>query len=145
MDLHQKVLNDPAIHSHCYDTNNRYAYYSDLGDGKKREKEIKVLNFVPTYDKWCLVCNRRDARFRCTRCKTIYFCSPDCQMKAWPIHSRHCGRNQFSLCCCCGTKLTANHIKCEKCPVGYCSQKCFQQLSSPHKDFDCNNFAELFN
>lgn len=31
-----------------------------------------------------------DKRKNCSRCKTVYYCSRDCQVAHWPIHKREC-------------------------------------------------------
>lgn len=137
--------NDPCIKAACYLSNNRYAYYADISDEKMRCTEVKVYNFVPTYDKWCLYCNNHNAKMRCTRCKTIYFCNIECQKRAWSVHKKHCGRDQFILCCYCGViNKNVPSVKCDKCPVRYCSQECYNKLHTAHKDFDCDTFCALF-
>lgn len=50
-----------------YNSNNRFAYYFDLTKDfhldttaeKYLDLDTKVYNFVPTYDKWCLYCNKK--------------------------------------------------------------------------------------
>lgn len=126
--------------NYCYATNNRYAYKKDL-NGTIPYDELKIYNFVPTYDAWCLYCDNKNAKFRCSKCKFIFFCNKDCQKKAWQIHRNHCGRNLFELCIMCGYNDT--HIKCDNnCGVGYCSQKCKDQIGSEHEDFDCDYFKQ---
>lgn len=142
----EEVQKDQQIKVLCYLSNNRYAYFDDIGDAKHRTEEIKIYNFVPTYDHWCLYCSKKDAPTRCSRCKTIYFCDKTCQSKAWPIHKKHCGRNQFILCCACGQ--VANDVKsarkCQKCPVMFCSEKCQRDMQKAHDEFDCDHFGRLF-
>jgi hypothetical protein len=43
--------------------------------------ELKHVNFVPSCDK--------NAKFRCSKCKTIWFCDDMCQKAAWKIHKKH--------------------------------------------------------
>lgn len=138
----------------CYACNNRYAYYADKYDVDKdessfllRDGELKVHNFVPTYDKWCLYCNKKGVKAHCGRCKTVYFCDRSCQEKAWYIHRRHCGRDQFVLCAHCGTHLSdqsSGGVKCDRCPVRFCSVQCMVLILAAHKEFDCETFATLF-
>ena len=126
----------------CYATNNRFAYKYDL-NGKIPYDEMKIYNFVPTYDKWCLYCNNKEnVTYRCSQCKFVFFCNKECQKNAWTIHKNHCKRNLFELCIMCGNKDT--HIKCNnKCGVGYCSTKCKEQIESEHDDFDCDYFKSV--
>jgi hypothetical protein len=35
-------------------------------------------------------------------------------------------------------------VKCNECPVKYCSAACREKLEDAHKEFDCDNFAETF-
>ena len=124
-----------------YLTNNNFAYkYDTDGDWMS---ELKTDNFVPTYDHWCLACNNKDASKRCSRCKSVYFCDRDCQIKAWKIHRPHCGRDLFTLCCHCGDHGT---IKCPDCPVKFCSVSCKASIIRSHKEFgDCAEFANMVN
>lgn len=134
-----------------YNSNNRFAYYFDLTKDfpldttaeKYLDLDTKVYNFVPTYDKWCLYCNKKNVTKRCV-CKTIYFCGKECQKNAWPYHKKHCSRDQFTLCCTCGTKTLPLSIKCEKCPVKFCSLDCKNRIYENHLTFDCENFQRLF-
>ncbi|AYV81166.1 MAG: putative ankyrin repeat and MYND domain-containing protein 2 [Harvfovirus sp.] len=125
----------------CYESNNRFAYKYDL-TGKIPESELKVLNFVPTYDKWCLFCDKKECTKRCSICKTVYFCDKECQGRAWAIHKKHCGRNLFTICISCGSNNIK--IKCEKCPVWYCGDKCKRSIAAPHAEFDCDHFIKIF-
>ena len=137
--------NSGFLGNSCYLSNNRFAYYFDRslqGDEVYLQQETKHMNFVPTYDKWCLFCNDKNAKYRCTGCKTIYFCDKKCQKKAWVIHKNHCSRNQFILCCACGNNDIK--IKCKDCPVMYCSKDCKNSFEEMHKDYDCDNFKKLY-
>lgn len=153
-------LNHPKV----YATNNRYAYLWDRyqqtrseEDRQLAEAEMKMHNFVPTYDKWCLHCQRRGCTMKCSGCKSVYFCDRECQAKAWSIHLRHCKRDQFCLCIACGAPMppstpasdasaavTEGPRRCTECPVGYCSSKCYASIAAPHKEIDCPHFARLF-
>lgn len=128
----------------CYFSNNRYAYNYDIGDSKRIGEETKIYNFVPTYDKWCLYCNKKGVELRCSKCKAIYFCNQECQIKAWPIHKKHCDRDLFQVCAGCGIGLTLMKIQCGKCPVKYCSEECKNRLHSAHIEFDCEHFQRMF-
>ncbi|MGH0169373.1 UNVERIFIED_CONTAM: hypothetical protein FKN15_005233 [Acipenser sinensis] len=40
----------------------------------------------------CPTCKRTlDVMQRCTRCRKVYYCSKDCQLKHWPLHKTVCG------------------------------------------------------
>ena len=128
------------LYRNCYLSNNNFAYKYDTNDNY--ENELKIYNFVPTYDKWCLRCLDRDARYKCSDCKAVYFCGRECQRKCWKVHKKHCKRNLFSLCSTCGSDNIT--LKCDKCPVKFCSDKCKNQIYGDHKEFDCEYFHKTF-
>ena len=139
----------------CYKCDNNFAYWEDvyredlLRDENKEKvyKFIKIYNFVPTYDKWCLCCGKKEnIKSKCGKCKSVYFCDNICQKRAWTVHKRHCGRNLFVVCATCGkdTNNTDNLFKCDKCPVVWCSLECKNELYEAHKDFDCTYFSKTF-
>lgn len=138
-----------------YLTSNYYAYcWEDHKQNQHCEKrkqrlkeELKSYNFVPTYDEWCLCCARSGAKYRCSACKSVYFCNQVCQKLAWNIHKNHCKRDTFIACCLCGTSVSGKNsvIKCEDCPVYFCSTKCYDEIHKMHKDSgDCRNFGQTF-
>ena len=50
----------------CYKCDNNFAYKYDyylknntLSNKKKYVNNMKIYNFVPTYDKWCLFCDNK--------------------------------------------------------------------------------------
>ena len=148
MSSHEELIN--SVIPHCYKTNNRFAYYHDLGDRssvpgisapREIDRETKIYNFVPTYDKWCLCCAKKDCKLKCSKCKLIYYCSKECQIKSHPIHKKHCSRDLFTICMGCGTDNYT--IKCAKCPVKYCD-RCYDEFSKPHDDIDCEIFSKTF-
>ena len=128
------------LYNYCYQTNNNFAYKFDTQTDY--ETELKLYNFVPTYDKWCLGCTNKNANFKCSDCKAVYFCGKECQKKCWRIHKKHCKRNLFALCSTCGSKTTV--LKCDKCPVKFCSIECKNKIYKDHLDFDCKYFHETF-
>jgi hypothetical protein len=138
--------------STCYSTDNNFAYALDLYNEDQSPEsierldiwDIKYTNFVPTYDKWCIQCNNKAAKMRCSRCKAVYFCDKICQTKAWRIHKKHCGRNLFSRCIACGNHIES-YLKCDNCPVKFCSESCKEQIYSMHKIYDCDYFSKTFN
>ncbi len=140
--IKEKIAKDkPFLDYLCYKTNNRFAYKQDL-TGVAPEDESKIYNFTPTYDKWCLYCDNKNCKLRCSSCKLIYYCNAECQRKSWIIHKKHCKRDLFCICILCGKDNPK--IVCDKCPVKYCSDKCKSQIEQAHKDFDCDTFHELF-
>ena len=124
----------------CYITNNNFAYKYDTN--ADYDNEMKLYNFVPTYDKWCLGCTNKNAKYKCSDCKSVYFCGRECQKKCWKVHKKHCKRNLFSICMACGNNNIS--IKCDDCPVKYCSEKCKKEFHITHKEFDCDYFNKTF-
>lgn len=143
MEILEQIASNPVLVLNCYTSDNNFAYHYDLG-GEHKLRDIKIYNFVPTYDKWCLACAAKNAHLRCSKCKSVHFCSKQCQKKAWQIHKKHCGRDLFALCCCCG-KGKNDAWKCDNCPVHYCSDICKNKFQSAHKEFDCDYFSQTFN
>lgn len=131
----------PRLNAICYKTNNRFAYKQDL-TGISPNDELKLYNFTPTYDKWCLYCNNKNCKLRCSSCKAIYYCNIECQKKSWPIHKKHCKRDLFCVCILCGQNIP--QISCDKCPVKYCDDECKKKIEVAHKEFDCDTYYELF-
>lgn len=135
----------------CYAVDNNFAYKKEVYEADpSRENQVRMLsdcklyNYVPTYDKWCLTCDKREGvTKRCGGCRAVFFCNRKCQIKAWPIHQNHCGRDLFTLCISCGS--TSITLECPKCPVKWCSQECKKRLQQDHEDFDCDYFATTFN
>lgn len=132
----------PRLYAICYKTNNRFAYKQDL-TGISPDDELKVYNFTPTYDRWCLFCNKQNCTFRCSKCKVIYYCGAECQKKSWPIHKKHCGRDLFCVCSFCGRDNPG--ISCDKCPVKFCNDACKNKIYKAHQEFDCDNYRKMFN
>src|SRR5579863_4867560 len=110
---------------------------------KSLMEDCKCSNFVTSYDKCCLVCRKRDASKRCSKCKSVYYCSNECAIRAWPIHKKHCGRDIFNNCVACGN-TNVPFSKCPNCPVKYCSQKCYNDLHVGHEEIDCEALAKIF-
>lgn len=135
----------------CYLTDNNFAYNKDIYDENPSDenleyvmRNLKVFNFVPTYDNECLYCDNKSPLNRCIDCHSVYFCNTECQRKAYPIHKKHCGRNLFLLCANCGSALKEKIFSCENCPVKFCSEKCKTQLIADHKEYDCEYFGKTF-
>ena len=149
------IMNFIETVTECCKVDNYCAYKFDIlqeensdYNMKQLTNFIKIYNFVPTYDKWCLTCNKHDATKRCSKCKSVYFCSEDCQKKAWRIHKKHCGRDLFVLCATCSIELEnlGSDVKCcDLCPVKFCSKNCMDKIIAAHKEFDCKYFQKTFN
>ena len=41
----------------------------------------------------CEHCQVKDGSRRCAKCKSAYYCGPDCQKVAWPTHKKQCNLN----------------------------------------------------
>lgn len=135
----------------CYAVDNNFAYKKDVFDAEPTKEnrdrafaDIKVFNFVPTYDHWCLFCGKKDVSKQCSRCRHVYFCDQECQRKSWAIHRKHCGRNVFCRCATCGSDGNLSVACSDGCRVVWCSEACKSQMLDAHRDFDCANFKALF-
>ena len=152
----------------CYNADNYFAYkyeiyLKSIDQSNSSDESIsqanydeymmfmKIQNFVPCYDKWCLHCgDRYNSNNRCSGCKSVYYCSSECQKKSWKIHQKHCPRDLFALCMTCGSKTKVDNklldasIKCDNCPVTFCSETCKDRLYDPHVSYDCEYFAKTF-
>jgi hypothetical protein len=123
-----------------YNTSNFFAYKSD--SNQNLIPFIKSTNFIPSCEKTCIVCNK-DAQYKCTKCKSVYFCGKDCQSKAWPIHKKHCERNLFATCSVCGiSDPNISFIKCSKCPIKFCSDKCKETKN--HSSEECSFLLKTY-
>ena len=134
----------------CYAVDNNFAYKKDLFDAEptqhnkiRMEADVRMYNFAPTVDRWCLWCERKEVKRICSKCHHVFFCDTECQRRAWGRHKVHCGRDVFAICITCA-EPTTGAVKCDKCPVTWCSDACKAQLVSAHNDFDCANFVKLF-
>ena len=139
----------------CYKSDNYLAYEydknklnnliqtnDDISDGVM--SFLKYTNFVPCYDKWCLYCCDKNANKKCSNCKSVYLCSKKCQKSAWSIHKKHCNRDLFKVCINCGIDVD-EYIKCDNCPVKFCSESCKNMIYEAHLDYDCKYFTKTFN
>jgi len=41
-------------------------------------------------------CGERGDLLRCSRCRSVYFCSRECQTSFWPLHRSECRGNEFA-------------------------------------------------
>lgn len=123
--------------------------------------ELRTKNFIPNLKNNCLVCAKSDVTKRCGKCHAVFYCDRSCALLGWPKHKLYCGRNLFTVCVCCGQpdiRLLRSMRKnppssaeleklplfkvCEKCPVIYCSDKCWETFHTEHEK-DCADLAEL--
>ncbi|MEX0595491.1 MAG: zinc finger MYND domain-containing protein [Candidatus Paceibacterota bacterium] len=128
---------------------------------KRVQEEMRHTNFTPNLKYNCLVCGKLDVDKRCGKCHAVHYCDEVCARKGWKYHKKQCGRNLFTVCVCCGQPdirlLRSSMVDpppqselikfpdfriCQKCPVRYCSDKCFNKFSKKHEK-DCSIFAEL--
>ena len=157
-EYYEKMLeNDPEfkqrmeglsfLHPIIYDSDNNFAYNKDTNTEWKIIQNSKMYNFVPTYDPWCLACDKEGCKKKCGECKSVYFCNKQCQKKAWHVHKKHCGNDLFKHCIQCGkipnTKVTG-YFKCPKCPIKICSENCKSVIYKTHQEFDCDYFSKTF-
>ena len=140
----QRVESLQILYPVLYRVDNNFAYAFDIRNTYKIQQNSKVFNFVPTYDNWCLACDKRDCKLKCSKCKSVYFCNSECQKKAWKVHKKHCGRNLFEHCIKCGKIPENRDFVCKYCPVIFCSKKCYDELYSSHKEIDCPYFSKTF-
>ena len=61
------------LHPIIYNTDNNFAYNIDTNNEYNIFTNSKILNFVPTYDNWCLYCNARNCDKKCSKCKSVFF------------------------------------------------------------------------
>lgn len=127
---------------------NYVAFYHQLSKSDPSFKNFvmqdsKCLNFVTSYDKWCLMCRNVDANKRCSKCLSVYFCSDKCAKISWPIHKLHCGRNIFNNCITCGAS-DVPFEKCPRCPVKFCSITCKNEIINDHDEIDCEKLFNIF-
>ena len=121
---------------------------------KKAKEAINEIILSKTSKK-CHTCLKKDLELtRCSKCKSIYYCSKECQAKDWKVegggHKEKCVKTEVSsldasfiaqaskVCGSCGYKkieLTA----CSRCLTAYyCSKECqVKDWKEGHHKEDC--------
>ncbi|GMI00942.1 hypothetical protein TrLO_g12173 [Triparma laevis f. longispina] len=64
---------------------------------KEIEEEEELIEKVETFEvsenvseeRKCEACEKEGAK-KCSRCKVVWYCSKDCQVKDWKIHKKIC-------------------------------------------------------
>lgn len=136
----EECSNNPYVIECCILTDLSYAWRSDTERSTIRFD--KYFNFRPSEDKLCIVCDKPDAQFLCSKCKSIRFCSKKCQKIAWKVHKTRCGFNLFTICINCGDDNPK--YQCRYCPVKYCKEECISGLHDLHMEHDCVNYRKKF-
>jgi MYND finger len=71
----------------------------------------------------CKVCGKTSSLMNCKRCKSVAYCSADCQRQDWKNNKPICQREEFAgaPCDCCGTTedvdrgIACGSILCKAC------------------------------
>ncbi|KAJ7068732.1 hypothetical protein C8F01DRAFT_1119132 [Mycena amicta] len=50
--------------------------------------------FFPAAKNGCLVCRKGGKLRQCAGCKTVQYCSRECQRSHWPLHKAHCSKSK---------------------------------------------------
>ena len=53
--------------------------------------DIYSLFFLFEMSYKCQYC-KKDGTLRCSKCKRVFYCSKECQLRDWPIHKSVCGK-----------------------------------------------------
>lgn len=77
----------------------------------------------------CSLCGKPNAPLACSKCKTEYYCSEQCQALAWPSHKTLCSADSIVSHCNCSHCLKRMRFsdakKCGRCKgETYCSREC---------------------
>ncbi len=93
-DVHSAVK-DSKETKDLFSSANRVRHILPLIKSGIEEQIDKITESVemgkkPLQIQTCTQCNKTGNLSRCGRCKIVFYCSSDCQKKAWPEHSRIC-------------------------------------------------------
>ncbi|XP_068141993.1 uncharacterized protein RAF2 isoform X2 [Drosophila tropicalis] len=69
----------------------------DVGRSEKKHKDSRPSmngggGANNDADRRCQHCERYEANFMCASCQNQWYCSRDCQLRAWDSHWEHCGK-----------------------------------------------------
>lgn len=89
----------------------------------------------------CVTCDKtssNDVKIKkCGHCKTVGYCSIECQTKDWPNHKQKCSKFKYFCKKCHTTSFNKRKFKsCGGCGVRYCSKSCQKEDWIFHKQ-DC--------
>lgn len=62
-------------------------------------KEVKIDEEKTDENKptKCASCNALNAKFRCSSCKSVNYCSKECQASDWRTHKSECSANKAQV------------------------------------------------
>jgi MYND finger len=108
----------------------------------KSQQQLQVANDMTTTADSCHVCGKTSSLMNCKRCKSVSYCSADCQRREWKDHEPNCIRKEFAgaPCDCCGTTedVESGHV-CFDCGFLYCAV-CSQKRRIHNLSGDIVNF-----
>lgn len=74
-------------------TSDTFKYFIDLAYGQTSGGKNSVQEIdgdtILSKDKMCQICAEQAHKF-CSKCKSVYYCSSDCQKADWPTHKNSC-------------------------------------------------------
>jgi MYND finger len=92
----------------------------------------------------CQVCGKTSSLMNCKRCKSVAYCSADCQRRDWKTHKPTCQRKEFAGApcdCCSNTENVTNGDMCLKCGNLYCKTCDEEHLTRDLLDGSVASFA----
>ena len=60
----------------------------------KSNEEASMTKEMPKEKTFCQFCQNSNPRFKCSRCKLVKYCNPNCQANDWSIHASNCKSKQ---------------------------------------------------
>jgi hypothetical protein len=91
-----------------FPNNNKYGHIVGKQDFKEKcyqvkfdtgEEEVvpisqldnqKGWNILKEINPWCAVCQSENKLSKCSKCRSVYYCSSECQLKDWSEHKKIC-------------------------------------------------------